>query len=124
VPSVNFSTSCYDRTTEAARCLRAGRWEQLGQLVYASHASLRDDYAVSCEELDVVVELARSIGLAGGVFGARMTGGGFGGCAVALVKADQAKSICQKIGEGYQTRTGKTATGFVSRPCAGASLVG
>ena len=113
-----------DRTTEAARCLRAGQWERLGQLMYASHASLRDDYAVSCEELDVVVGLARSIGLAGGVFGARMTGGGFGGCAVALVKADQAKAISQKIGEGYQTKTGKTATSFVSRPGAGASLLG
>jgi hypothetical protein len=56
--------------------------------MYASHAALRDDYEVSCKELDVVVEIAESIGFKGGVYGCRMTGGGFGGCAVALVKTE------------------------------------
>ena len=56
--------------------------------MYASHASLRDDYEVSCPELDAVVEIAQAIGPKGGVSGCRMTGGGFGGCAVALVRTD------------------------------------
>ncbi|MCU0788914.1 MAG: galactokinase [Verrucomicrobia bacterium] len=110
------------RTTEAARCLRDGCWERLGELMYASHASLRDDYEVSCEELDQVVELARNIGARGGVLGCRMTGGGFGGCAVALVKADQAKTISGQISEGYLDKTRRRADIFVSRPGAGAAV--
>ena len=61
--------------------------------MYASHASLRDDYEVSCPELDAVVEIAQAIGAKGGVIGCRMTGGGFGGCAVALVRTDAVAAI-------------------------------
>jgi galactokinase len=91
--------------------------------MYASHASLRDDYEVSCAELDLVVELADKIGVKGGVLGCRMMGAGFGGCAVALIQADQAKRIAESIGEAYLRATRNYAGIFLSRPGAGASLM-
>ena len=81
---------------------RASDWSAAGQLMYASHCSLRDDYEVSCAELDAVVEIARAIGASGGVYGCRMTGGGFGGCAVALVKTDAVDAISKKIAADYK----------------------
>ena len=74
-----------ERTVHAAEGIRNSNWPAVGNLMYASHVSLRDDYEVSCAELDTVVEIAEDIGYAGGVYGCRMTGGGFGGCCVALV---------------------------------------
>jgi galactokinase len=74
------------RTAAAAQYIREGRWEELGILMYASHDSLRKDYEVSCPELDQIVATAQKIGVAGGMFGCRLTGGGFGGCAVAIVR--------------------------------------
>ena len=112
-----------ERTPKAARLLAASDWSAAGQLMYASHFSLRDDYEVSCAELDAVVEIARSIGEPGGVFGCRMTGGGFGGCAVALVKTDAVDAISKKIGADYRQKTGIEATLFVSRPAAGATVL-
>ena len=70
--------------------------------MYASHASLRDDYEVSCPELDVVVEIAQEMGEAGGVIGCRMTGGGFGGCAVSLVKTEAVQRITRSAGRGLR----------------------
>ena len=110
------------RTQEVARLIPLGDWEAVGQLMYASHASLRDDYEVSCAELDLVVELARQMGIAGGVYGCRMTGGGFGGCAVALVRTDQARKIAETISEAYLAEARNYASVFLSRPGAGASL--
>jgi len=92
-------------------------------LMYASHAALRDDYEVSCKELDVVVEIAEEIGLKGGVYGCRMTGGGFGGCAVALVKTDSVEAITKKIATDYKAKTGIDATIFSSHPAAGATII-
>jgi galactokinase len=112
-----------ERTPKAARLLGASDWSAAGQLMYASHASLRDDYEVSCAELDAVVEIARSIGENGGIFGCRMTGGGFGGCAVALVKTDAVDAISKRIGADYRQKTGIEATLFVSRPAAGAAVL-
>jgi hypothetical protein len=63
------------RTVEAARLIRQGRWAVVGELMYASHASLRDDFEVSCPELDALVEIAHTLGEAGGVYGGRITGG-------------------------------------------------
>lgn len=111
------------RTTQAAREIRASNWTKAGELMYASHYSLRDDYEVSCAELDAVVEIARSIGSKGGVYGCRMTGGGFGGCAVALVKTDAVDSITKKIGGDFRRKTGIEAALFVSRPAAGATVL-
>jgi galactokinase len=111
-----------ERTLTAAAAIRAGDWLQAGRLMYASHASLRDDYEVSCPELDAVVDIARRIGANGGVFGCRMTGGGFGGCAVALVKTDAVESVMQTVEAEYKTKTGITPTMFVSRTGQGATL--
>jgi len=112
-----------ERTIHAAEAIRASNWTAAGQLMYASHASLRDDYEVSCPELDAVVEIAEDIGIPGGVFGCRMTGGGFGGCAVALVKSRLAEEITKKIATDYDIKTGIQATIFSSRPAAGATVL-
>jgi galactokinase len=112
-----------ERTVHAAEGVRASNWPTVGQLMYASHASLRDDYEVSCRELDVVVEIAETIGVKGGVYGCRMTGGGFGGCTVALVKSEAVKSVSGKVAADYKTKTGIEAAIFVSRPAGGANIV-
>lgn len=112
-----------ERTTRAAKEFRAANWAEAGKLMYASHASLRDDYEVSCAELDAVVEIAQSIGSDGGVIGCRMTGGGFGGCTVALVQTAQVDSISQRLAAEYEKRTKIKPTLFVSRPASGATLV-
>jgi len=112
-----------ERTVHAAEGVRASNWPTVGQLMYASHASLRDDYEVSCPELDAVVEIAQELGLKGGVFGCRMTGGGFGGCAVALVDAAKVAAISDRIASEYELRTKIKPTLFVSRPAAGATVL-
>ncbi|HZL79641.1 MAG TPA: galactokinase, partial [Candidatus Limnocylindrales bacterium] len=112
-----------ERTVHAAEGIRASNWPGVGNLMYASHASLRDDYEVSCKELDVVVEIAENIGYKGGVYGCRMTGGGFGGCTVALVKADAVDAITKKIAADYKIKTGIDATIFSSRPASGATII-
>jgi galactokinase len=111
------------RTVRAAEGIRQSDWAAAGQLMSASHAALRDDYEVSCAELDAVVGIAEAIGLEGGVYGCRMTGGGFGGCCVALVKADCAAAIAAKIASDYKARTGIEATLFASRPASGATII-
>ena len=112
-----------ERTVHAAEGVHVSNWPTVGQLMYASHYSLRDDYEVSCDELDAVVEIAEGIGVTGGVYGCRMTGGGFGGCCVALVKADAVETISKKIAADYKKRIGIEATIFVSRPAAGATVI-
>jgi len=112
-----------ERTVRAAETIRASNWQGTGELMYASHRSLRDDYEVSCAELDALVEIAETIGLSGGVYGCRMTGGGFGGCAVALVRSDSVGAITKKLAAGYKERTGLDATIFGSRPAAGATII-
>ncbi|HTL18844.1 MAG TPA: galactokinase [Patescibacteria group bacterium] len=112
-----------ERTLHAAEGVRASNWPTVGQLMYASHTSLRDDYEVSCPELDAVVDIAQSIGTKGGVFGCRMTGGGFGGCTVALVQADKVAAITNQISTEYERRTRIKPTLFVSRPAAGATVL-
>ena len=112
-----------ERTLHAAEGVRASNWPTVGQLMYASHASLRDDYEVSCPELDAVVDIAQAIGPKGGVIGCRMTGGGFGGCAVALVRADAVAAISDRIASEYERRTKIKPTLFVSRPAAGATVL-
>jgi galactokinase len=112
-----------ERTVHAAEGVRASNWLTVGQLMYASHYSLKDDYEVSCPELDAVVEIAEAIGSKGGVIGCRMTGGGFGGCAVALVEADKVASISERVAAEYEKRTKIKPTLFVSRPAAGATVI-
>jgi galactokinase len=109
-----------DRTVKAVQAISAGRWSEVGQLMYASHDSLRDDYEVSCEELDLLVALAQEIGPDGGMIGSRMTGGGFGGCTVSLVKTGSAAKIAQTLHDRYQKQTGIEPAVFTSRPAQGA----
>jgi galactokinase len=111
------------RTLQAAQRIREADWNEAGGLMYASHESLRTDYAVSCPELDAVVESAQDMGPQGGVFGCRMTGGGFGGCAVALIRTDRQETVANEIAARYQRRTGIAATLFASRPAQGACLI-
>jgi galactokinase len=86
----------------------------------ASHASLRDDFEVSCPELDLLVDLAVS---ERGVIGSRMTGGGFGGCTVTLLEAARAARVMDTIGREYLARTGRQCTMFTTRPAQGARLL-
>lgn len=108
------------RTQAAATALKHGRWDALGELMAESHASLRDDFEVSCPELDLLVELAA---VERGVIGTRMTGGGFGGCTVTLVEAARAAAVMAAVSRDYQLRTGRDATMFTTRPAAGARMV-
>jgi galactokinase len=112
------------RTQGAAEALAHNDFDTLGPLMYASHDSLRDDFSVSCEELDIMVDIARSIGRAGGVIGARMTGGGFGGSTVTLCESGKAEAIAAKLSADYKAATGITPQIFASRPSQGAHLVG
>jgi galactokinase len=111
------------RTREAARAIQASDWSRVGELMYASHESLRDDYEVSCRELDLLVNAALDIGPAGGVIGSRMTGGGFGGSTVSLVDTAQAQQVADQISEAYGRETGIAATALTSRPSRGAHVV-
>ena len=108
------------RTTDAAAALKADNWDKVGELMYASHNSLRDDFEVSCKELDMLVELASKTE---GVIGSRMTGGGFGGCTVTLVEGDKAEAATESICKQYEQATGVKPTAFVTRPSQGAHRV-
>jgi galactokinase len=109
-----------ERTLQATHAIQAADWVTVGRLMYASHDSLRDDYQVSSKELDVVVELAHSLGAADGVIGCRMTGAGFGGCAVALVRTEGIGLLVRKLCEGYENKLGHQLMIFSTRPAAGA----
>ena len=100
------------RTLQAAGALRDGEVTQFGKLMLQSHESLRNDYEVSCRELDLMVEIAMQ---QPGVAGARMTGGGFGGCTVNLVRSSAVERFCEVVARAYEERTGiKAATYLVS----------
>lgn len=108
------------RVLEAARALKNHDLEIFGKLMWQSHESLRDDYEVSCRELDLMVEIAKD---AEGVLGARMTGGGFGGSTVNLVERTYLESFEEKIKREYQNETGIEPTILVSEASAGASEI-
>jgi len=108
------------RVIDAADSLEAGDLNRFGELMYASHESLRNDYEVSCEELDVMVDLASKLP---GVYGARMTGGGFGGCTVNLVESDKADDFQKAIATGYEDRTGIKPDIYRFIPAAGADKI-
>ena len=107
------------RTTAAADALGRGNLETVGRLMNESHASLRDDFEVSRPELDLMVELAHRHP---GCLGARMTGAGFGGCAVALVEHGAAVDFAEQVSAAYQNRTSLRPSAYLCTPSAGASL--
>jgi galactokinase len=108
------------RTTEAAAALESRKYELVGELMVASHRSLRDDYEVSIPELDFLVERAMTVK---GVYGARMTGGGFGGCIVALTQPRAAEGLMKHLDEIYPAKFGKKPQSFVTTATAGASVL-
>ncbi len=109
-----------DRVEQFMDASRRGNLKQMGELFVASHRSLQHDYEVSCEELDFLVDTAIALP---GVYGSRMTGGGFGGCTVSLVAPESAEAFQQKITEAYQTRFGIKPAIYACKPSAGAAEV-
>ncbi|MBO4679734.1 MAG: galactokinase [Lachnospiraceae bacterium] len=98
------------RTIEAVKALAANDIKRFGELMNQSHISLRDDYEVSCPEIDVLVESAWK---QPGVVGSRITGGGFGGCTVSIVKNEYVDAFIENVGKEYVEKTGKTAEFYV-----------
>jgi galactokinase len=105
------------RVKDAVAALKASDFTTLGRLINESHISLRDDYTVSCPELDAAVDAS----LATGALGSRMVGGGFGGSAIALIKADQIDAVKEAIKKSYSEKGFKAPRFFTSLPSAGAS---
>jgi len=108
------------RVMEAASALERADLDTFGRLMAESHRSLRDDYEVSCSELDIMVHAAAR---QPGVYGARMTGGGFGGCTINLVRADAADRVRSAVASEYQKTTGITPQLFVCTAAEGAGEV-
>ncbi len=108
------------RVLDAVRAMEAGDLDALGCLLNASHESLRHDYEVSCPELDTMVEIARR---QPGVYGARMTGAGFGGCTVSLVANEHADAFVAAVSAEYTAATGLTPQIYVCTASAGAGEV-
>lgn len=109
-----------ERVLQAAAAMRAGDAPALGRLMDASHASLRDDFEVSSPALDAIVQAARAH-LA--CYGARMTGAGFGGCAVALMQAGAAAAAAEQIAQAYRQATGQEPQLYICEPSDGAAVV-
>ncbi len=109
------------RVLRAADALKSGELETFGRLMYESHASLRRDFEVSCLELDILVELASNFP---GVYGARMTGGGFGGCTINLVERAAALEFRDRIREKYFQKTGILPEVYITQASDGAGLAG
>lgn len=107
------------RVLDFADALASGELDRMGRLLRESHESLRTDFEVSCSELDTLVALASR---ESAVIGARMTGGGFGGCTVNLVRAGQGDAVARRVLDGYLQATGQSGRAWVTRPEAGASV--
>jgi galactokinase len=105
---------------DAVTAMRSGDTARLKVLLAASHASLRDDYQVSCPELDILVELALALPTC---HGARLTGAGFGGSTVNLIDAAAVDDFSRSVASGYQNRTGRPAEIYVFEPSAGAGVL-
>jgi galactokinase len=108
-----------DRALKAAACLKAGDLAEFGSLMDESHRSLREDYEVSCRELDVMVDAARRVP---GCHGARLTGAGFGGCAVAVVDGGSVEEFIAKTAAVYEARTGLKPSIYPTQAGDGASI--
>ncbi len=109
-----------ERTLRAAQALRDDDMKTLGRLMVGSHHSLRDDYEVSCPELDLLVELALATP---GVYGSRMTGAGFGGCTVTLAEPQAVRLLQEGVAAPYREQTGLEPVVFATAAAAGASEV-
>jgi len=108
-----------ERVVRSAAALRNGDLEEFGKLMYDSHMSLRRDFEVSCPELDLVVDLCAG---SSGVYGARMTGAGFGGCAICLAKKEYTEGVISRLNAGYQAKSGRKASVYVCAIDSGARV--
>jgi len=108
------------RTVECKTALKLGLWKRVGELMNASHKSLQEDFQVSCEEVDFLVDIAQKHP---GVFGSRMTGGGFGGCLVTLVKKENLDGLIEQLANSYKEVLSKDCESFVVAPAEGADVV-
>ncbi|MEV8507501.1 galactokinase [Actinoplanes sp. NPDC051475] len=104
------------RVLDTVALLRSGRIREIGPLMTASHASMRDDFEITVDQVDVAVEAA----LTAGAYGARMTGGGFGGCVLALIDADRAEATTAAVGQAYAERSFTAPTTWSATPGPGA----
>lgn len=111
------------RTILAATALASGDLEQLGELMFASHDSLRDLFEVSCDELDILVDAARELRGDKGVYGARMTGGGFGGCVIAICRTEQLRSVQQHLAAAFEQAFGRPCGMFTTTASGAARTV-
>lgn len=109
------------RVLDAAEALRASDLDRFGQLMYESHRSLQQDYEVSSKELDLLVDIAAGCD---GVYGSRMTGGGFGGCTITLVHSHSVEAFGEKITHAYREKTGITADLYICSAAQGAGQWG
>jgi galactokinase len=109
-----------NRTTMMADAMIRKDWKTCGLLMYESHASMRNDFEITCTEIDILVEIA---GHLDGVIGSRMTGGGFGGCTVSLAESSKVGNILETIKKQYRTKTNIEPTIFATRPAQGAMIV-
>ena len=109
-----------ERVLAAGEALEQSDLDRFGELMNQSHESLRDDFEVSCEELDLMVNLARGID---GVLGARMTGGGFGGCTVNLVAREKVDNFKTVVANGYQKTAGIAPEIYVCNAVQGAEEI-
>ena len=110
------------RTAQVVEAFKSSDFSNIGSLMEGSHLSLRDDFEVSCDELDLMVALAKEIGFEDGVLGARMTGGGFGGSTITLCRSINAEAIARQMHDRYLAQTGIEPLLFITRPAAGAHL--
>ena len=108
------------RVVEATKAMKMENYIELGVMMDASHESLRDDYEVSCKELDTMVEIAWS---QPGVYGSRMTGGGFGGCTITLIDTAHVDAFCERMAQAYKTATGTTPSMTVCSPESAAEVI-
>jgi galactokinase len=108
------------RVLEAAEALEDRDVSRFGRLMYESHRSLRDDFQVSCAELDLLVDLASRCD---GVYGSRMTGGGFGGCTVTLVKKDDKESFVSSVSKGFEDKVHSALDIYVFNAAGGVEEV-
>ncbi|MBF4694615.1 galactokinase [Fusibacter ferrireducens] len=108
------------RVHESKKALSNGNLIAFGEWMYSSHESLKNYFQVSCKELDIIVDLSRNMR---GVLGARMTGAGFGGCAIALVEKDKCDYYMEKVGRSYNVKTGLKATFYIAEIADGAGVV-
>jgi len=109
-----------DRVLAAVEAFKANNLARFGELMHAAHLSFRDDFEASCSEIDILVDLANQ---QPGCYGARLTGGGFGGCTVNLVAANHARAFVEAMRSGYRAATGIAAEIYTSRASAGAHPV-